>query len=210
MIEKTKLPQLTVPYQVFLSRHRMAVLFGSLNVVIVLASCLMMYLMAREFARTHWVTHFHGGTIILSEREDIMDATDIHVEQGKLAAIALLNRGPMDWDLKLSLNRRFVGEARHKAAALFEGEAKEFEVKELHQKAEFKTIEVLETRNPDIMVSITGQLVRTGLFQHAMPFTEPMGFHLRLRMRVNQKITENGLFPLVVYDFDYVALPEIQ
>jgi len=200
----------TVPYQVFLSRHRIAVLCGALNVIVVLGSFVTFYFMSREFARTQRVISFHGSTIINSEAEDIMKAHDVHVSEAKQAAIALLNRGPNGWDLKQSLQRRFIGAAQQKAIALFEAEAREFEVKELHQKAEIESIEVLQIRNPAILVSLQGQLVRTGLFQRDMPFTEPMAFKLTLKMRVNRKMMENGLFPLVVYDFEYVPSQPIQ
>jgi len=210
--EKELLP--TVPYQVFLSRHRIAVLCGSLNVILVLASFVTFYFMAREFARTQRVISIQGSTVINSGAEDIMNAHDVHVLEAKQAAIALLNRGPNGWDLKQSLQRRFIGEAKQKAIALFETEAREFALKELHQKAEIKSIEVLQIRNPAILVSLKGQLVRTGWFPRDIPltepFSEPMDFMLKLKMRFNRKMMENGLFPLVVYDFEYVSSQPIQ
>ena len=41
----------------------------------------------------------------------------------------------------------------------------EFRAKQLHQKAEIARIDILATRDNEVLAAVTGQIIRSGIFQ---------------------------------------------
>ena len=81
-------------------------------------------------------------------------------------------------------------------------EAVEFRSKQLHQKAEIGQIDILATRDNEVLAAVTGQIIRSGIFQDKA-FTEAFPFTLRLRFIRNPNMALNGRFPTAVGDFKY-------
>jgi hypothetical protein len=80
-------------------------------------------------------------------------------------------------------------------------QADELKAKQIHQKVEVQRLDVLQTRNDEVLVEATGQLIRLGLFNDA-PFTESVKFHARFTLLRNPSLTTNGRFPLAVWKFE--------
>src|SRR5580693_2643482 len=78
----------------------------------------------------------------------------------------------------------------------------EFRAKQLHQKAEIGQIDILATRDNEVLAAVTGQIIRSGIFQDKA-FTEAFPFTLRLRLIRNPNMALNGRFPTAVGDFKY-------
>jgi len=53
-----------------------------------------------------------------------------------------------------------------------------------------------------VLTQISGQLIRSRIFQDRA-FTEAVPFTLKLKMRRNPNMVENGRFPTAIQDFKY-------
>lgn len=147
-------------------------------------------------ARTYYVSPLLG----------FQDARELHVQQAELATLALLQRNPRDFDLPDLLRRMFLAPALARAQESRSRQAPEFRAKGLHQKPEIARIEILATRDDAVLASVTGQLIRTGVFQDRA-FTEGLGFILKLTLVRNPNMAANGRFPTAVSDFQYELQP---
>jgi len=100
------------------------------------------------------------------------------------------------------LKLMFLKKAYEKAQDERISESVEFRAKQLHQKAEIGRIDILATRDNQVLAAVTGQVIRTGIFQDKA-FTEAFPFTLRLLMLRNPNMALNGRFPTAVGDFKY-------
>ncbi|MEK0445798.1 MAG: hypothetical protein RLZZ399_1119 [Verrucomicrobiota bacterium] len=143
-----------------------------------------------------------AGTYYLSPLLDFREAKEFHVQQSTLAATAFLERQPGGLDHPELLKQLFLKPAQERVQKHLLTEAEEFKSKQLHQKAEIARIDILETRDDAVMTQITGQLIRTGIFEQRA-FTESISFRLGLRLRRNPDMSRNGRFPTAVSEFKY-------
>ena len=100
------------------------------------------------------------------------------------------------------LKQMFLKHAQEKAHAEWTSEESEFKAKELHQKAEIGKIDILQTRSDAVLTQVSGQLIRSGIFQERA-FSEAVPFVLKLKMLRNPNMVENGRFPTAIQDFKY-------
>ena len=96
----------------------------------------------------------------------------------------------------------FLKAAHEKAQTEWKTEEPEFKAKQLHQKAEIAKIDFLETRTDAVLTQVSGQLIRSGIFQERA-FSEAVPFTLKLKMQRNPNMVENGRFPTAIPDFKY-------
>ncbi len=142
------------------------------------------------------------GTYYVSPLLQFQEARQLHVQQAELAAMVFLERNPKDFDnpdlLKLLFLKKALGKAQDERIS----EAVEFRSKQLHQKAEIGQIDILATRDNEVLAAVTGQIIRSGIFQERA-FNEAFPFTLRLRFIRNPNMALNGRFPTAVGDFKY-------
>lgn len=81
-------------------------------------------------------------------------------------------------------------------------EAVEFRAKQLHQEPEIARIDILATRENEVLATVTGQIVRNGIFQ-GKAFSEAFNFKLSLRLLRNLNMAANGRVPTAVGDLKY-------
>jgi hypothetical protein len=96
----------------------------------------------------------------------------------------------------------YLKAAHQKATKQWGADESEFKAKQLHQKAEIAKIDFLETRADAVLTQVSGQLIRSGIFQERA-FSESVPFVLKLKMRRNPNMVENGRFPTAIEDFKY-------
>ena len=96
----------------------------------------------------------------------------------------------------------FLKHAQEKAHAELAAEESEFKAKELHQKVEIAKIDILQTRSDTVLTQVSGQLIRSGIFQERA-FSEAVPFTLKLKTLRNPNMVENGRFPTAIQDFKY-------
>ena len=143
-----------------------------------------------------------AGTFFVSPLLHFQEARELHAQQCTLAAVAFLERNPKDFDHPDLLRQMFLKQAYEKARSEFTAEEPEFKAKQLHQKAEIARIDFLETRSDAVLTQVSGQLIRSGVFQERA-FTEAVPFTLKLKMLRNPNMVENGRFPTAIQDFKY-------
>ena len=144
-----------------------------------------------------------AGTFFVSPLLQFQEARELHAEQSTLAAIAFLERNPKGFDHPELLKQMFLkAGAREGARGMVVRKNPEFKAKQLHQKAEIAKIDFLETRSDAVLTQVSGQLIRSGIFQERA-FSEAVPFTLKLKMRRNPNMVENGRFPTAIQDFKY-------
>jgi hypothetical protein len=142
-----------------------------------------------------------AGTYHISPLLDFEDATKLQTSQTLLACIALLEKSPNGFDYPELLEKMFLPDALNQAKTMQSQQAAELKAKQIHQKVEVFKLEVLQTRNDEVLVSVSGQLIRAGLF-NGEPFTEAQKFQAQFTLLRNPNLTTNGRFPLAVWKFN--------
>jgi len=191
------------PTGIFVSKDRTAFLWFCVAMGACGLAIFTPFWMVSQFRRRERVVIVDpAGTYYLSPLLDFREAKEFHVQQSTLAATAFLERQPGGLDHPELLKQLFLKPAQERVQKLLLTEADEFKSKQLHQKAEIARIDILETRDDAVMTQITGQLIRTGIFEQRI-FTESIPFRLGLRLRRNPDMSRNGRFPTAVSEFKY-------
>ena len=184
-------------------RDRLPWFWFAFTVVVLLLSAMDRYHLVSQFKQRERVVIIDpAGTYYLSPLLQFTEAKDLHVQQAELAALAFLERNPKDFDnpdlLKLLFLKKALGKAQDERIS----ESVEFRSKQLHQKSEISRIDILATRDSEVLAAVSGQIIRCGIFQDKA-FTEAFPFTLRLRLIRNPNMALNGRFPTAVGDFKY-------
>jgi hypothetical protein len=184
-------------------RDRLPWFWFAFTAVVLLLSAIDRYHLISQFKQRERVVIIDpAGTYYLSPLLQFSEAKELHVQQAELAALAFLERNPKDFDNPDLLNLLFLKKAAGKALDERLTEAVEFRSKQLHQKAEIGRIDLLSTRDNEVLAVVTGQIIRSGIFQEKA-FTEAFPFTLRLCLIRNPNMAMNGRFPTAVGDFKY-------
>ncbi len=191
------------PVRVFIDKDRLA-RFWFLAVIVVLvgAGVERIHLARTLKERERVVIVDPAGTFFVSPLLQFQEARELHAQQSTLAAVAFLERNPKGFDHPELLKHIFLKAANEKAHIEWSVEEPEFKAKQLHQKAEIAKIDFLETRSDAVLTQVSGQLIRSGIFQERA-FSEAVPFTLKLKMRRNPNMVENGRFPTAIQDFKY-------
>ena len=191
------------PIRVFVDKDRLAKFWFLAAVAVLIGAAIERIHLARTLKeRERVVIVDPAGTFFVSPLLHFQEARELHAQQCTLAAVAFLERNPKDFDHPDLLRQMFLKQAYEKARSEFTAEEPEFKAKQLHQKAEIAKIDFLETRSDAVLTQVSGQLIRSGVFQERA-FTEAVPFTLKLKMLRNPNMVENGRFPTAIQDFKY-------
>ncbi len=191
------------PIRVFVDKDRLAKFWFLAAVAVLVGAAIERIHLARTLKeRERVVIVDPAGTFFVSPLLHFQEARELHAQQSTLAAVAFLERNPKDFDHPDLLRQMFLKQAYEKARSEFTAEEPEFKAKQLHQKAEIAKIDFLETRSDAVLTQVSGQLIRSGVFQERA-FTEAVPFTLKLKMLRNPNMVENGRFPTAIQDFKY-------
>ena len=195
------------PTRLFIQRDRLPWFWFFVAVAVLVVSAFDRYHLISQFKQRERVVIIDPATTFyLSPLLQFQEAKDLHVQQATLATTAFLERSPRDFDHPDLLRQLFLKPAFDKAQDQRTKESVEFRSKQLHQKAEVSKIDILATRENEVLASVTGQIIRSGIFQEKS-FTEAFQFTLRLRLIRNPNMAANGRFPTAVGDFKYEITP---
>jgi hypothetical protein len=184
-------------------RDRLPWFWFAFTVVVLVLSAIDRYHIISQFKQRERVVIIDpAGTYYLSPLLQFQEAKELHVQQAELATMSFLERNLKDFDNPDLLKLLFLKNAFKKAQDEHISESVEFRAKQLHQKAEIGRIDILATRENEVLAAVTGQIVRSGIFQEKA-FTEAFPFTLRLRLVRNPNMALNGRFPTAVGDFKY-------
>ena len=191
------------PTRLLVLRDRLPWFWFAFTVAVLLLSAIDRYHIISQFKQRERVVIIDpAGTYYLSPLLQFSEAKDLHVQQAELATMVFLTRNPKDFDNPDLLKLMFLKPALAKAQDEKIKESVEFRSKQLHQKAEIGQIDILATRDNEVLAAVTGQIIRSGIFQDKV-FTEAFPFTLRLRLIRNPNMALNGRFPTAVGDFKY-------
>jgi hypothetical protein len=191
------------PTRLLVQRDRLPWFWFFFTVAVLLLSAIDRYHIVSQFKQRERVVIIDpAGTYYLSPLLQFSEAKDLHIQQAELATMAFLERNPKDFDNADLLKLMFLKPALAKAQNERVKEMVEFRAKQLHQKAEIARIDILATRDNEVLAAVTGQIIRSGIFQEKA-FTEAFPFTLRLRLIRNPNMALNGRFPTAVGDFKY-------
>lgn len=161
------------------------------------------YLLIKALRTRERVVVLDGaGTYSVSPVLGFEEARELHETMTLWATLALFQRNPKALDYPDVLQKLYLANAYKQATADREKTQPEFEAKQIHQKPEVFTIEVLRTREDRLLVKVEGQLVRTGVFEN-QAFTESPKFTLHLTFARNPNMLANKRYPLGVWAYDY-------
>ena len=191
------------PTQLFAQRDRLPWFWFFVAVIVSVLAAFDRYHIINQFKQRERVVIIDPAqTYYLSPLLHFAEAKDLHVQQAELAAITLLERNPKDFDHPDLLRQLFLKSALQKAQDHLTRESVEFRSKQLHQKPEIARIDILATREDEVLATVSGQAIRTGIFQEKA-FNEAFNFKLSLRLLRNPNMAANGRFPTAVGDFKY-------
>ena len=191
------------PVRIFINKDRLARIWFFIAAAVIVGAAVERIHFARTLKeRERVVIVDPSGTFFVSPLLQFQEARELHAQQSTLAAVAFLERNPKGFDHPELLKQMFLKDAHEKARKQWNAEELEFKAKQLHQKAEIAKIEFLETRTDAVLTQVSGQLIRSGIFQERA-FSEAVPFVLKLKMRRNPNMVENGRFPTAIEDFKY-------
>jgi len=143
-----------------------------------------------------------GGTFSVSPLLGFEEAKTLHETIAVWATLAFAQRNPASFDFPDLLQRLFLTDACARAQAHLLATREEFEVKQIHQKPEIFKIDILRTRQDQVIAKVEGQLVRTGVFER-QTFSEAPKFSLTLTLVRNPDMITNKRYPLAVWNYEY-------
>ena len=191
------------PTQLFAQRDRLPWFWFFVAVAVTVLAAVDRYRIINQFKQRERVVIIDPSqTYYISPLLQFQEARDLHIQQAELATTAFLERSPKDFDHLDLLKQMFLKGALQKAQDQRTREAVEFRAKQLHQKPEIGRIDILATRENEVLATVSGQVIRTGIFQEKA-FTEAFTFKLNLRLLRNPNMALNGRFPTAVGDFKY-------
>lgn len=191
------------PTQLFAQRDRLPWFWFFVAVAVSVLAAFDRFHVVQQFKHRERVVIIDPAqTYYLNPLLQFQEAKELHAQQAELAAMTFLSRNPRDFDHPELLKQVFLKPALQKAQDHRSREAVEFRSKQLHQKPEIAKIDILATRENEVLANISGQVIRTGIFQEKA-FTEAFGFKLTLRLIRNPNMAANGRFPTAVGDFKY-------
>ncbi len=210
-VPKTERPNLSRkkfdPTRIFVDRDRLAWFWFVVAALILVGAAIDRFFLVQTFKQRERVVVLDpSGTFHLAPLLKFEEAKDLHAEQSTLATVAFLERNPKGFDHDDLLKQMFLKNALVKAQTLQTLEGAEFVAKQLHQKVEIAKITILQTRENFVLTQVSGQLVRTGIFQDRA-FAEAVPFTLAFKFQRNPNMVQNGRFPTAVSDFKYETSP---
>src|SRR6266480_6439998 len=191
------------PTQLFAQRDRLPWFWFFVAVAVTVLAALDRYHLIGQFKQRERVVIVDPSqTYYISPLLEFQEAKDLHAQQAELATLAFLDRNPKDFNHPDLLRQMFLKPALQKAQDHRTREAVEFRAKQLRQKPEIARIDILATRENEVLATVAGQVIRTGIFQEKA-FNEAFNFKLSLRLIRNPNMAANGRFPTAVGDFKY-------
>lgn len=206
--ERTRLPKRPFqPTRVFVDKDRTAFLWFCVATVAVAVTFIQPHFLIRKLKEKERVVILDpAGTYHVAPLLRFQDARGLHAQQSTLVVMAFLERHPKGLDHPELLKQLLLKPAHDKAQRQVAYEAPEFKAKNQHQKAEVARIDILETREDFVLTQVTGQLIRTGVFE-GKTFNEAVPFKLALKMVRNPDMVQNGRFPTAITDYKYEPAP---
>ena len=144
-----------------------------------------------------------ANTFHIGPGADFVQSDQLITTHGVLAALALLQRSPIGFDLPEMLQQLFTPGAKEKATKELATVMDELKSKNERWRPEVSKVEMGSIEGDRLFaLRVTGQLLKNGVAA-GQAYEVPYNFTLLLRFVRNPKLTQNAKYPLVVYDFEF-------
>ena len=191
------------PLVLMLRKRLMATwLWQTLFVLAVIGGCSAVQLtIYQERQRLRFVAMDSRDTFYLANLGNFETAQHIHAELARLAVETIFSRSPDGYDDPERLERLFNPATTVELNKDAARDAEVFRQQQIHQKIETGQIREIEVDNNTALVSVEGQVLRTGMFNNRI-VNDPKKVTVFLRLTVNGDMAHNGRYPLVVTNYE--------
>jgi hypothetical protein len=155
----------------------------------------------QERQRLRFVAMDSRDTFYLANLGNFETAQHIHAELARLAVETIFSRSPDGFDDPERLERLFNPATTVKLNKDAARDAEVFRQQQIHQKIETGQIREIEVDNNTALVSVEGQVLRTGMFNNRI-VNDAKKVTVFLRLTVNGDMAHNGRYPLVVTNYE--------
>jgi hypothetical protein len=155
----------------------------------------------QERERLRFVAMDSRDTFYLANLGTFETAQHIHAELAKMAAETIFSRSPDGFDDPERLERLFNPASTAQLNRAAARDADIFRSQQLHQKFEAGQIRELEIDSNTALVSVEGQILRSGVFNQRQ-VNDSKKVTVFLRLRTNDDMARNGRYPLVVTNYE--------
>jgi hypothetical protein len=154
----------------------------------------------QERQRLRFAAMDSRDTFYLASLGTFETAQHIHAELAKMAAETIFSRNPDGFDNPERLERLFNPATTTELNKDATRDAEVFRQQQIHQKIETGQIREIEVDNNTALVSVEGQVLRTGMFNNRI-VNDAKRVTVFLRLTVNGDMARNGRYPLVVTNY---------
>jgi hypothetical protein len=191
------------PLVLMLRKHLMAAwLWQGLFVLAVIGGYAAVQLtIYQERQRLRFVAMDSRDTFYLANLGNFETAQHIHAELARLAVETIFSRSPDGFDDPERLERLFNPATTIELNKDAARDAEVFRQQQIHQKIETGQIREIEVDNNTALVSVEGQVLRTGMFNNRI-VNDAKKVTVFLRLTVNGDMAYNGRYPLVVTNYE--------
>ena len=155
----------------------------------------------QERERLRFVAMDSRDTFYLANLGTFETAQHIHAELAKMAAETIFSRSPDGFDDPERLERLFSPASTAQLNRDAARDADIFRSQQLHQKFEAGQIRELEIDSNTALVSVEGQILRSGFFNQRQ-VNDSKRVIVFLRLKTNDDMARNGRYPLVVTNYE--------
>jgi hypothetical protein len=155
----------------------------------------------QERQRLRFVAMDSRDTFYLANLGNFETAQHIHAELARLAVETIFSRSPDGFDDPERLERLFNPATTIELNKDAARDAEVFRQQQIHQKIETGQIREIEVDNNTALVSVEGQVLRTGMFNNRI-VNDAKKVTVFLRLTVNGDMAHNGRYPLVVTNYE--------
>ena len=155
----------------------------------------------RERERLRFVAMDSRDTFYLANLGTFETAQHIHAELAKMAAETIFSRSPDGFDDPERLERLFNPATTIELNKEAARDSEVFRQQQIHQKFESGQIREVEVDSNTALVSVEGQVLRTGTFNQRI-VNDAKKVTVFLRLTVNGDMAHNGRYPLVVTNYE--------
>jgi hypothetical protein len=191
------------PLVLMLRKHLMAAwLWQGLFVLAVIGGYAAVQLtLYQERQRLRFVAMDSRDTFYLANLGNFETAQHIHAELARLAVETIFSRSPDGFDDPERLERLFNPATTIELNKDAARDAEVFRQQQIHQKIETGQIREIEVDNNTALISVEGQVLRTGMFNNGI-VNDAKKVTVFLRLTVNGDMAHNGRYPLVVTNYE--------
>ena len=154
----------------------------------------------QERQRLRFAAMDSRDTFYLANLGSFETAQHIHAELAKMAAETIFSRNPDGFDNPERLERLFNPATTTELNKDATRDAEVFRQQQIHQKIETGQIREIEVDDNTALVSVEGQVLRTGMFNNRI-VNDAKRVTVFLRLTVNGDMARNGRYPLVVTNY---------